>query len=376
MKYRKFEKGGSDVSLLGFGAMRLPQLPNSDDVDEEEAIRMIRHAIDSGVNYVDTAYVYHGGNSEIIVGKALSDGYREKTLLATKLPLWSCDDEEKIHAIFEEQLRKLGTGHIDMYLMHNINEGNFHKVKSLKIYDILEQKRKEGKIRFIGFSTHPESPKLFKEILDEHPWDFCQLQLNYMDKFVQAGFEGYEYAVAKKVPVVVMEPLKGGSLTGNVPPSVQKCWDSLSPARTPAEWALRWAANLPGVITILSGMSEMGQLEENIRVLSDAEMNSLSASELAVFDKVAEEYDKLIVYPCTGCKYCMPCAAEIDIPEIIGFRNSLPRYGLIKKLLDEYHMWVPHKASDCIACGKCEPHCPQHLEIIKIMKETAELYGA
>ena len=375
MKYRKIANTDINVSLLGFGAMRLPLLKNSDtEVDVTEAVKMIRYAIDNGVNYIDTAYVYHRRKGESIVAKALADGYREKVLIATKLPLWNLQSFSQAESIFEEQLVNLNTSRIDMYLAHNLTNDFFKKVKDLKIWDFFAKKRGEGKIRFIGFSFHGDSPAEFKEILDEYPWDFCQLQINYIDKDKQAGVEGYEYAVSKGVPVIIMEPLKGGKLTEAMPPSVQRYWDSLEYDRTPAEWALRWAANLPGVLTILSGMSTLEQVEENIRILSDADINSLSEEELSVIEKAAEEYRKLILYQCTSCKYCMPCTVNIDIPEIIDYRNSCILYGRTKRLINTYKMYVDTKASECTACGECETKCPQHLEIKRIMKETAKLF--
>ena len=375
MKYRKFEAGNIDVSLLGFGAMRLPVMEDgSGAVDEAEATRMIRYAIDHGVNYVDTAYVYHGMKGENIVGRALADGYREKILLATKMPIWTFDSPDRMEPLFEEQFIKLNTEVIDMYLVHNITGGTFGKVKDFKIWDFLAKKREEGKIRFIGFSFHGESPAEFKEILDAYPWDFCQLQINYIDKDIQAGVEGYEYAVSKGVPIILMEPLKGGKLTDIMPPSIQKYWDSLESERSPAEWALRWAANLPGILTILSGMSTMEQVIENIKVLSDADIGSLSESELEIIDQVSEEYRKLIPYQCTACKYCLPCTVEIDIPMIMDCRNSCDAYGKTSKIQDFYDMWTVHGPSECTACGKCEAVCPQHLKIIQAMKEAAELF--
>ncbi|MCL1895299.1 MAG: aldo/keto reductase [Clostridiales bacterium] len=373
MNYRNFDAANMEVSLLGFGAMRLPDMGDgSGRIDEAETIRMIRYAIDHGVNYVDTAYVYHGKQSEAVVGKALADGYREKVLLATKMPFWILKDPDEMAPVFDEQLEKLGTDCIDMYLVHGIDTARWGTVKDWKIWEFLKERRDAGKIRFIGFSSHCDTPADFKEILDAYPWDFCQLQINFMDKKVQAGIEGYEYAASKGVPVVVMEPLKGGKLTDIMPPSVERYWDRLAAGRSPAEWALRWVANLPGVLTILSGMSDMAQVEENVRVLSDADAGKLSEEELAVFDGVAEEYNKLIVYPCTACRYCMPCTEGICIPEILDFRNSCDLYGITKKLQYSYRMFVEPKASACAECGKCEGECPQHLDIMRAMKETTE----
>jgi len=376
MNYRNFEAAGKDVSLLGFGAMRFPLIEGSDGlVDEAEAIRMLRYAIDHGVNYIDTAYLYHGKTSETIVGKALADGYREKVFVATKLPFWYLNGPEDMEPAFNESYERLGVECIDMYLIHDIEGKRMDRVREWKIWDFMQKRRAEGKIRYLGFSFHGESPEVFKEVLDAYPWDLCQLQINFMDKDIQAGVEGYKYAVSKGVPIVVMEPLKGGRLTDVILPSIQKYWDSLDSKRSPAEWALRWVANLPGVLTILSGMSTMEQVEENVRVLSDADVGMMSEAELAVLDRVAEEYRKLIVYPCTACEYCQPCTAGIHISQIMNFRNMHSLYGKTEKMQEEYTMFVNPKASDCTSCGKCEEVCPQHLEIIKAMKETTELFA-
>ena len=366
-----------DVSLLGFGAMRLPTVKGDDGkINEPLAIEMIRRAIDNGVNYVDTAYVYHALQSEVLVGKALKDGYREKVLVATKMPYWILDGPEKMESLINEQLEKLCVDCIDMYLAHDISGERFARVKEWKIFDFLTKQREAGKIRFIGFSCHGESPEYFKEVLDEYPWDFCQLQINYMDKDIQAGVEGYNYAVSKGVPIVVMEPLKGGKLTDVVLPPIQKYWDTYGGGRSPAEWALRWVANLPGVLTILSGMHSMAQVEENLRVLSDptADVGKLTDAEHKVLENAAAEYRKLIVYPCTACKYCMPCTAGINIPKVMDFRNSYELYGKTRRSQWEYGFFLNPKPSECTNCGKCESVCPQHLSITSAMNEMVELF--
>jgi len=356
--------------------MRLPTLATDDDrIDESAAIRLLRYAIDNGVNYIDSGYFYQNGQSEIVVGKALKDGYREKVMIATKMPLFMLKSPEDIPQIFDDQLKKYDVDCFDMYLAHGIEgEASFNMVKDYKLWDFLVKRREEGKIRYIGFSFHGETPEDLKRVLSAYPWDFCQIQLNYMDREIQAGLEGYEYAASTGVPVIVMGPLKGGKLTDTMPPSIQKYWDSLEGSRSPAEWGLRWVANLPGVLTILSGMSTREQLDENIRVLSDADANMLSEDELAVIDKVAEEYRKLIAYPCTGCKYCLPCVQDINIPKIMDFRNYYELYGWNEKTQYEFKMFAHVKPSACIACGQCEKTCPQHLEIIRAMKETADLF--
>jgi len=382
MKYRKFvsadKKTELDISLLGFGCMRLPTI--GDDmakIDEVEAIRMIRYAIDHGVNYVDTAYVYHGGESENLVGKALADGYRERVNLATKLPYWLCEKPKDMEKLLDEQLKRLRTDTIDFYLLHDIEGERWIRVRKWKMFDFLMKMKAKGKIRFAGFSCHGSTPAYFKEVLDAYPWDFTQIQLNYIDQEWQAGMKGYRYAAEKGVPLIIMEPLKGGKLTDSLPEAIQKTWAQLGASgenRTPAEWALRWAANLPGVMTILSGMSAMEQVQENVRVLSDAEAGALTGRELAVLDEVAAAYNKLILYPCTACRYCLPCTSKIAIPVMMNYRNDWELYGHNQKLQEEFDMFVEVKPSTCTECGKCESNCPQQLPIIQVMKEVAEIF--
>ena len=374
MKYRKFHDE-KELSLLGFGTMRLPLLADeSGAIDEDEAIKMIRKAIDGGVTYMDTAYLYHGGTSEVVLGKALKDGYREKVVVADKMPVWVMKGPEEMQELFDTQLQRLDTDCIDMYLIHNIAQTSWDTIKEFKMYDFLCEKRAEGKIKYIGFSYHGDVPGLFEEVIDSHPWDFCQIQLNYMDKNIQAGLKGYEYAYSKGIPVVVMEPLKGGKLTEKIPPTVEKYWAELDSNRTPANWAFSWVADLPGVMTILSGMSKMEQLDENLQIFADLEPNSLSAEELEIIEKVSDEYNKLISFSCTGCKYCLPCPQGLDIPRIINMRNSWDLYFGVETLKNEFKMFVKPVPSECIDCKECVEKCPQHLDIPRAMKECAEIY--
>lgn len=378
MKYRTFMKTGERISLLGFGTMRLP-IVDSDfsNIDEAEAIRMIRSAIDSGVNYVDTAYMYHNGFSEVVTGKALKDGYREKVFLADKMPVWFAKTEQDIEKIFNEQLKRLDVDCIDMYLVHNITGPIWNRVKKFNTLAFLEKKKAEGKIKHIGFSFHDEYP-LFEEVIKAYPWDFCQIQLNFMDADFQAGVKGLKLAGSMNIPVVIMEPLKGGKLTDKLPESIQAYWDQAPVKRTPAEWALRWVADFPEVLTILSGMSTREQVEENIRIMNEADPNSLSEKELEIVAKVSGEYNSLIQYSCTGCKYCMPCPVNVNIPETIGYYNDWFLFDGNPKISADFNMWISPKArpSLCVECKACEGHCPQQLPISEVMKKAATLFEA
>lgn len=377
MKYRDFGKLNWKVSALGFGAMRLPIINgDASKIDEHEAIKMIRYAIDHGVNYVDTAYPYHRGSGEILVGKALQDGYREKTRLATKMPTWLINSQGDMDKYLDEQLGRLQLDSIDFYLLHGLEGDRWLKLQELGVLNWAKRKMDEGKFRHLGFSFHDEYD-IFKNILDSYDdWGLCQIQYNYMDEQYQAGTKGLDYAVTKNIAVVVMEPIAGGRLAMTPPREIQKSWDRADTKRTPAEWALQWVWNHPGVSVVLSGMSTFDQVKENVRSANRSGVNTLSNKELDVIREVKEKYEKLGFIGCTGCRYCMPCPEGVNIPEILSFYNKFyveNRNDEIKRKYWE-HITPESQAKRCARCGKCEELCPQHLQIKEILGRAAWLF--
>ena len=369
MNYRQFGKCGFEASILGFGCMRFPVI-NGDPkiIDEERAIEMLHYAIDNGVNYIDTAYPYHGGASELLVGKALKNGYREKVKLATKLPMWLVKTSEDCDRYLNEQLKKLDTEYIDLYLMHAMDKKRFMQAKDLGIWDFLCKAKENGKIKNIGFSFHDDL-NTFKEILDAYDWDFCQIQYNYMDINYQAGDEGLAYAASKGVPVVVMEPLRGGKLAKNPPEEVRNQLQDIG--MTPAELALRWIWNHPGVKVVLSGMGTMEQVKDNLKTSDKAHADSLTPQELAIVSNIRDSYNKRTKVGCTGCGYCMPCPAGVDIPENFSAYNEAFVYDDLIGMKRYYNrIDIKSRASACVKCGKCETLCPQGIEIRNMLEEV------
>lgn len=370
MEYRTFGGTSLKPSLLGFGCMRLPILDgDSGKIDEPEAISMIRHAIDNGVTYIDTAYPYHKGQSEIVTGKALLEGYREKVLLATKLPTWLLSEPGDTERYLNEQLEKLQTEYIDLYLIHALNANTWKKALELDVWGDLQKAKAKGLIKHIGFSFH-DKHEVFDEIIEAYPWDFCQIQLNYMDEDYQAGLAGMKKAYAKGIAVVVMEPLRGGKLAGNVPEDVAQVWDQTVVERSPAAWALRYVANQPEVSVILSGMSTLEQVKENIETLSDAKPLSLTEAEVTAIRKVRDLYRQKIKVLCTDCGYCLPCPQGVVIPRVFSLYNEGSMYSL--DMTKSYGAMQDQKndASLCVECGQCLTACPQDLPIIDHLKEA------
>lgn len=371
MKYRKFGNTGLSISALGFGAMRLPTIETEkgNEIDEVEAIKMIRHAIDEGVNYVDTAYPYHGGMSEIIVGKALKDGYREKTYLATKSPVWEIKCPEDFDRLLEKQLHKLDVESIDFYLLHALNLDRWNNI--ILKYDLLskmEEAKSAGKIKYIGFSFHDEY-EAFQTMIDGYEnWDFCQIQLNYINTDYQAGIKGLEYAASKGLGIIIMEPLLGGKLAN--PPEGVKA--ALSHVKTPVEWSLDYLWNRPEVSLLLSGMSDMAQTTDNLTYANRSYVGMLTQEDLAMLEHAKVVYDTMALVPCTKCAYCMPCAFGLDIPKTFEAYNTTASVNMEKA--KEIYSTLEKNAQDCKSCKKCERECPQNIKISTVMKTIASIF--
>ena len=370
MLYREMPKTKDKLSILGFGCMRLPG--NQMNPDENKAIEQLRYAIDKGVIYLDTAWPYHGGKSEVILGKAIKDGYREKVKIADKLPQWLCRHREDMDYYLDSQRKRLGVESIDYYLIHALNGAAWEKAKNNGVIAFMDDAKKSGKVTGIGFSFHGPREE-FKTIIDAYDWDFCQIQFNILDENFQAGLEGLNYAWSKQIGVVIMEPLRGGALAGKQPNEVEKIYKGVSPEWSNVEWALRWIWNHPGVITVLSGMNDIAQIDENVKIAETAEVGALTQEQLDAVQKAAETFRSLMKVPCTGCQYCMPCPKDVDIPSAFSFYNN--KY-LFKKSFSSRCMYLlmhgnkPSFASQCVECGACMKSCPQHINIPAELKKV------
>lgn len=385
MEYRELGKTGVKVSPLGFGIMRLP-LKNGgranndttlEDMDLEQSIKMVREAIDAGVNYLDTAYNYLNGKSEEITRMILEDGYREKVHLASKSPSWLWREVGDFDRILNEQLERLQTDCIEFYLLHCLNGGTWKRAKRLGIIDDMMRARAEGRIRYIGFSFHDDYD-LFEEILDAAPWDFVQIQLNYLDTDFQAGIKGMKEAAKRGMGVIVMEPLRGGTLV-EVPKGAQKAFDEAPQKRSNVAWGLDYLWDMPEVSVVLSGMSSIEQERENVALANEAKPGMLSDEDRKVIAQAKRAFDECAAIPCTGCNYCVEyCPNHIVIPNNFAAYNLNFIYEDLQMARDAYANEVPNfgrSAEYCVSCGKCEEHCPQHIAISEWLPRVHELLG-
>lgn len=370
MKYRTKEKTQATTSLLGFGCMRFP-VNAEGTINEEETFRMLDTAYQRGVNYFDTAYPYHEKNSEIVVGKWLQTKKRDSLYLATKSPVWLINSIEEFDQMLDEQLSKLQTNYIDYYLLHALSKDRWEKIKEQHLLDHLQEVIASGKVKRIGFSFHDDY-EVFEEIINSYDWDFCQIQFNYMDTEYQAGLKGYQLAEAKGIPMVIMEPIKGGQLA-NVPDEIKSVFRSIHPDASDASWALRFVASFENVFAVLSGMSTMEQLLDNLNTFDHFE--PMNDAELAAIDKARELFAARIQVPCTGCRYCMPCPFGVDIPKNFSILNNAHIYNLFDSAKKSYGTLDEAKAEFCRQCGACMKQCPQHINIPEKLVQVKEELG-
>jgi predicted aldo/keto reductase-like oxidoreductase len=373
MNYRVNPKNNDKLSILGFGCMRFAK-------DEKEVEKQIIYAIENGVNYFDTAYIYP--NSEAILGRVLANGYRDRVKIATKMPPYLIKKYEDLDKIFNTELERLQIDHIDYYFIHMLTDVNiWTRLVNIGILKWIEEKKQKGQIINIGFSYHGGKEEFIK-LVDIYDWEFCMIQFNFLDENNQAGISGLKYASSKGLPIMVMEPLRGGKLVTNLPKEVYKVWENAYVKRSPAEWAFRWIWNHPEVTVVLSGMNSQEMVDENIRVASLSEANSFNKNDFELFDKVRKILSEKIKVPCTGCSYCMPCPMGVDIPTCFSCYNDREIEGkgsaFIKYIMQTSLKSKTHNASLCSKCGKCETHCPQNIEIreelIKVSKSMEKFY--
>lgn len=369
MEKRKMEKIGIETSLLGFGCMRFP-LTADGKIDEPLAEEMLDKAIAAGVNYIDTAYPYHDGASEPFVGRVLKKYDRSSFYLATKMPPWAVQNIDDVKKVFATQLERLQTDYVDFYLLHAMNKTDWKKMKDLGVIEYCEELKKEGKIRNFGFSFHDDY-ETFEEIITYRAWDFCQIQLNYMDMDEQAGRKGYELTEKLGIPLVIMEPVRGGSLA-KFSDDINAKFAAMDPEASIASFALRFVGSMPNVKVVLSGMSSMEQVEDNLKTFGD--FKPLTEAEQAGVADIVNTLRSRVVSPCTGCRYCMPCPAGVDIPANFSAWNNLHMYQSYDVVSWAWENNIGEKcqAKNCIECGKCEAICPQHIHIREDLKKVQE----
>ena len=362
---------GKEISRLGYGGMRFPK--NGDEVDMDAAVQLLRKAYEMGINYFDTAMVYHKGESEKIFGKAFEPYPRDSYLIADKMSIWLCSDEEDMKARFYNQLKTLKTDYIDFYLVHSLNRNHYKKVKDLHCVEFLQQMKQEGKIKHLGFSFH-DTYQVFTQILNDYTWDFVQIQLNYLDWHNQGAEQLYRELERRNLPVMVMEPVRGGYLA-TIDSERAKPFLELEPQRSIASWAIRWVESLPQVAVVLSGMSDLQQLEDNVATMTHFE--PMNEQELAAIDRVVEEIRKVNEIPCTGCRYCMDCPMGVDIPEIFSIYSQYKIFGKEKAFVQDYEEVVEHGngAEHCVRCMACTTKCPQMIATPDKLEMIAKLYA-
>jgi uncharacterized protein len=380
MQYREMGKTGEFVSILGFGCMRLPTDGRYEHIDQKRASTLLDFALESGINYLDTAYTYHGrnimegGNSEVFLGEYLQENnHRNEVYLSTKLPSWLVQEKIDFDKFLDAQLKRLQTDYIDFYLIHSVKEKNWHHLEEIGVLDFLDSAVSEGRIKYTGFSCHDKT-ELFKDVIDSYNWDMCLIQYNYLDEHIQAGREGLKYAAKRKIGIAVMEPLKGGVLADFTPPEVNEIWQKAPIQRTPAEWAFRYLWDHPEINTVLSGMNNMKHLVENIFTAEDGLPHTLTFEEKNLMEEVKKEYRQKIAVECSACEYCMPCPNGVNIPQCFNYLNQATMLNDASNVSVQYHFMLKdeEKAINCLGCGLCEEMCTQKLPVREKMKMVKE----
>ncbi|MDR2967207.1 MAG: aldo/keto reductase [Methanobacteriaceae archaeon] len=383
MLYRDLGQTGEKISILGFGCMRLPTIDNKpDQINAKEATTMLEFGINNGINFIDTAYSYHGvdfdsgGMSEPFLGEFLQTGFREKVLLSTKLPSWIVEKKEDMEYFLNQQLERLQTDKIDLYLLHSLKKDYWENLSSLDVFEFMDTIQNDGRVKYIGFSFHDELD-LFLEILDSYEWDFVFTQMNYLDEDYQSGINGLQYLSSIGMGNIVMEPLRGGTLVNNIPPEINRLWNSSKIKRSPVEWALRYLWDMEGVSSVLSGMSSFEQVKENVAIANDAYPNSLTDEEKNLIKEVSKSYKKRKDIDCTFCSYCMPCPQKVDIPNCFKEYNIAKMLDNVEASLMQYSTLLNEEnyASSCIECGDCIGMCPQMINIPEELKKVKKLFG-
>ncbi|WP_373599375.1 aldo/keto reductase [Paraclostridium bifermentans] len=375
MRYRKFGKTNENISILGFGCMRFPEIDGK--IDKQQAKNMVRYAIDNGLNYIDTAYPYHKGESEIVVGEILKDGYRNKVKLATKLPSWNIKSREDMDKYLNEQLEKLQTDYIDFYLVHALDESLWKNLVDNDILDFLDEIKRNGKVKYVGFSFH-DNYEVFENIIDSYNWDFTQIQYNYIDEEYQAGTKGLKYAHEKGLGIIIMEPLRGGKLAKGLSKDILDILSNSEYNKTPAQWAFKFLYDKEEVGIVLSGMSSMQDVIENINTCDiHGKSNSMNKEEEYTINELKNKFKSKIKVNCTACKYCLPCPNDVNIPMCFEALNNASMFDDIEPVKNNMYEYLINKNSDasrCIECKKCEKVCPQHIDIVNKLKDVKETF--
>ena len=377
MLYRKLGRTNIDVSILGFGCMRLPEVKNNyGKINETEASKMLNYAIENGINYLDTAYPYHNGASETFIGKYLKPEYRKKVHIATKIPSWLINKKEDLEYYLNKQQERLQSEKIDIYLIHSLNKTYWPKLEKAGVLEFLDDLKDNGTIKYSGFSFHDDL-EFFMQTIELYNWDICQIQYNFLDENYQAGREGLRYASSQGMGIVIMEPLRGGVLANYVPPNVQSIYDESENTRTPAEWALKYLWDLEEVDVVLSGMSNLKQVKENILYAKDGFTHSLSEDDKFIIKEVARAYRENKGVDCTACGYCMPCPEGVNIPDCFMHYNYATMLNDPENAKMHYITLLKgeEKASRCIECGECDNICPQMNDIKKELKKVVKAFG-